>query len=730
MSNMSNIEITIDFSKNTYVKTNNNTFKSNIITKLRSAREILNNDDKFIELKSKLVDLLRQTQNVELTVRDNYYRIKCDLYNNITGEYDNTEESNTSQEGGLFGFFKKPQPVVSTKPLSKEDIAAKKEVLKEVLKEAEKLENLKLEKVYKLKNIFLTKYDKTEKNKLNRLCINIEIAETILSINERKKMYSGSNNFNLEIKKINEYIDNSIKKYVSDKEILQLTEIFKKKHGKTYTGDGLLEQVDLELKKHLQQIHQKTWTKVKSPYLNLSMQLNETEHELYTAYAEGTKALDTYKSVLQSEKELENANILKEGSGNLEIHQENIDKLSTELNKESVSLQEGGAGSFFSKGLQSTRSALFGKPLTEIEKVQESIAKKEKELENIQISYVKKELFEKEKIKIAKAYKKLENEKVDDVTTAQKSLYYKVITFFPKDVNLEYVKDVLLKETNLQNAIRELQVAENEVTKTEAKTKISNARISLENEKIKVQKILDEKKLNYEYLLKKFNEIINKIDGDRPYLYTRAIYTRNNVRKKRDAADEEAQKATNESIKEYEKGERIIDELTELEKKLEKLKTIPESSAVSDPLHEGAGWFDEEATSTETSTESEDVAETTTKTEETVTEPATKEEAETEETEKTTEDTSETETKAETATEISGGFNDDFETQTYLIDSYDSDEESLILNAKNLSDKKFLSNLNVNELRDIMRTNNMKLSKNGNYLKKIEMIKNIKNIYK
>ena len=64
------------------------------------------------------------------------------------------------------------------------------------------------------------------------------------------------------------------------------------------------------------------------------------------------------------------------------------------------------------------------------------------------------------------------------------------------------------------------------------------------------------------------------------------------------------------------------------------------------------------------------------------------------------------------------------------MDSYDSDEESLILNAKQLSDKKFLTSLNVNDLRDIMRKHNMKLSKNGNYLKKNEMIKNIKKNFK
>jgi len=77
-----------------------------------------------------------------------------------------------------------------------------------------------------------------------------------------------------------------------------------------------------------------------------------------------------------------------------------------------------------------------------------------------------------------------------------------------------------------------------------------------------------------------------------------------------------------------------------------------------------------------------------------------------------------------------GYYNNDHDNQTYLFDSNDSDEESLIFNKKNLSNKKFLNTLNVNTLKDIMRNNNMKLSKNGHYLKKNEMIKNIKKLYK
>ena len=71
---------------------------------------------------------------------------------------------------------------------------------------------------------------------------------------------------------------------------------------------------------------------------------------------------------------------------------------------------------------------------------------------------------------------------------------------------------------------------------------------------------------------------------------------------------------------------------------------------------------------------------------------------------------------------------DDYSEQTYLLDSDDDDddkEESLITRAKNLKSKKYLSQLNVNELRNIMRQNNMQLSKNGAYLRKDVMIKTI-----
>ena len=64
-----------------------------------------------------------------------------------------------------------------------------------------------------------------------------------------------------------------------------------------------------------------------------------------------------------------------------------------------------------------------------------------------------------------------------------------------------------------------------------------------------------------------------------------------------------------------------------------------------------------------------------------------------------------------------------------MFDSDESDEESLIDKAK-LTNKKYLKTLKVNDLREIMRYNNIKLSKNGSYLNKNEMITKISKNFK
>ncbi len=70
--------------------------------------------------------------------------------------------------------------------------------------------------------------------------------------------------------------------------------------------------------------------------------------------------------------------------------------------------------------------------------------------------------------------------------------------------------------------------------------------------------------------------------------------------------------------------------------------------------------------------------------------------------------------------------------QTYMYDMDDSDDESevsLIQSAK-LKNKRYLNTLNVNSLRNIMKNNDIRLSKNGSYLRKNEMIKQIQKKFK
>jgi hypothetical protein len=62
--------------------------------------------------------------------------------------------------------------------------------------------------------------------------------------------------------------------------------------------------------------------------------------------------------------------------------------------------------------------------------------------------------------------------------------------------------------------------------------------------------------------------------------------------------------------------------------------------------------------------------------------------------------------------------------KTYLIDS-DSEEETFIDNSKKMKNRNYLNNLTVSELKTIMKTNNIKVTNNGYYLKKKDMVKNI-----
>ena len=60
----------------------------------------------------------------------------------------------------------------------------------------------------------------------------------------------------------------------------------------------------------------------------------------------------------------------------------------------------------------------------------------------------------------------------------------------------------------------------------------------------------------------------------------------------------------------------------------------------------------------------------------------------------------------------------------------DDDEDDLMDHIKNMKSSKYLKNLNVNDLKDILKKNNQKITNNGSYLTKQELIKNIKKLYK
>ena len=75
-------------------------------------------------------------------------------------------------------------------------------------------------------------------------------------------------------------------------------------------------------------------------------------------------------------------------------------------------------------------------------------------------------------------------------------------------------------------------------------------------------------------------------------------------------------------------------------------------------------------------------------------------------------------------------YENDYNNQTYLVDSDDSDEESLIeiaMSKVKLEDIKpaDLKKLNNHELRNILRSNGLTISKNGLYLTKKDLIKKL-----
>jgi len=67
--------------------------------------------------------------------------------------------------------------------------------------------------------------------------------------------------------------------------------------------------------------------------------------------------------------------------------------------------------------------------------------------------------------------------------------------------------------------------------------------------------------------------------------------------------------------------------------------------------------------------------------------------------------------------------------QTMMFHNDDNDD-NLMQHMKNMTNKKYLSNLTTQELKDIMKSNQMRVTNNGSYYNKKEMVGKIYNFYK
>ena len=88
---------------------------------------------------------------------------------------------------------------------------------------------------------------------------------------------------------------------------------------------------------------------------------------------------------------------------------------------------------------------------------------------------------------------------------------------------------------------------------------------------------------------------------------------------------------------------------------------------------------------------------------------------------------SDSDSDSESGSEYADNLSENDNEQTFMYDNDYSDDESevsLIYNAK-LKNKKYLNSLNITNLRSIMKNNSIKISKNGSYLRKNEMVKEI-----
>ena len=67
--------------------------------------------------------------------------------------------------------------------------------------------------------------------------------------------------------------------------------------------------------------------------------------------------------------------------------------------------------------------------------------------------------------------------------------------------------------------------------------------------------------------------------------------------------------------------------------------------------------------------------------------------------------------------------------QTMMFHQDDNDD-NLMQHMKNMTNKKYLNNLTTQELKDIMKSNQMRVTNNGSYYNKKEMVGKIYNFYK
>ena len=72
---------------------------------------------------------------------------------------------------------------------------------------------------------------------------------------------------------------------------------------------------------------------------------------------------------------------------------------------------------------------------------------------------------------------------------------------------------------------------------------------------------------------------------------------------------------------------------------------------------------------------------------------------------------------------------DDFHNQTLMFHE-DEEEDNLLTHINNMTNKEYLNQLNYQDLRIIMKNNHMRLTNNGNYFSKKEMVNKIYNFYK